>query len=248
MIETKFIAQSIRKIEIENYLRKELEKSGFTKLEIEKTPLVTRIIVNVTKPGMVIGKKGQNIKRITKEIEEKFKIENPQLEIKEISVPELDARAMADRMANLLVRGFSWRSVAFRAVRDMMGAGALGVELKLRGKLMGKGARKMRARVFQGYIKKMGNETKKVDFAKVPAYTKGGAIGIKLSIVRPGTIFMDKISVKELLENKPAHFELSKEPEKKEEKKKIKKKEITEEKKSEKIEIKNEVKENSEVK
>ena len=56
MIERTFIKQGIKKIEMEDYLKKELEKAGFTKLEIVKTPLVTRIVLNVTKPGLAIGK------------------------------------------------------------------------------------------------------------------------------------------------------------------------------------------------
>lgn len=211
MIERTFIQEGIKDVELENYLKKELSGAGFTCLEIQKTPLVTRVILNVTKAGMVIGKKGQNIRRLTKEIEERFKIDNPQLEIKQIERPELDARAMVDRMIGLLNRGFSWRSVSYRAVRDIMRAGAMGVEIKLAGKLGGKGARKMRKRLIEGYMKKVGFEAKLVDYAKGPAYTKGGAIGIKIRIVRPGTVFTDKLSeglfVKEAVVEKPAVVE-----------------------------------------
>ena len=69
MIEKTFIEQGIKRSQLEEYLRKELEKAGFTKSDVVKTPLVTRIIVNVTRPGLAIGKSGQNIRQLTEMIE-----------------------------------------------------------------------------------------------------------------------------------------------------------------------------------
>lgn len=188
----------MKKIELENYIRKNMDRAGFTKLDIVKTPLVTRIIVNVTHPGLAIGKSGQNIKRLTLELGEKFKIENPQLEIQEIKVPELDAKATADRLKMLLERGYSWRSIAYKVVHDISMKGAQGVELVLAGALGGKGERKRKQRIATGYMKKTGDQVKLVDYAKVTAYPKYGAIGIKLRIVHPDTVFPDKINLKEL--------------------------------------------------
>src|SRR3989338_3547900 len=119
MIERYFLQQNYKKIELERYLRKELDKAGFTMLEVVKTPLVTRIVLHVTRPGLEIGKGGQNIRQLTKDIEEKFGIQNPQIEIQEIREVELDAKAMADKVKNLLERGFSWRSIAFKTIRSI---------------------------------------------------------------------------------------------------------------------------------
>src|SRR3989344_2475938 len=102
MIERHFIEQGIKRVELDEYLAKEMDKAGFTKSEIVKTPLVTRIIVNVVKPGLAIGKSGANIQKLTETIGKKFGIENPQLEIKEIVVPELDAKAMVNRIRGLI--------------------------------------------------------------------------------------------------------------------------------------------------
>jgi len=194
MKERTFIEQGMKKLELEKYLKKQLEKAGFTHLEIVKTPLVTRIVLNVARPGLAIGKGGQTISQLTREIEGRFGIENPQIEIQEIRMPELDATATVDRMSGLIERGFSWKSVAFRTVRDIQRAGAQGVELILSGKLSGKGGRKRKQRVASGYMKKVGAQTELVDFAKASAYPKAGAIGIKLRIIRPGVIFPDKVS------------------------------------------------------
>jgi len=202
MIERIFIKQGIKKIEMENYLKKELDKAGFTKLETVKTPLVTRIVLNVTRPGLAIGKGGTNIKKLTKILEEKFGIENPQIEIKEITVPELDAQAMADKISSLIGRGFSWRSVVYRTVKDITGAGAQGVEIVLSGALGGKGVRKRKQRVAEGYMKKIGEQAKMVDYGAAPAKAKFGTIGVKIRIVKPGTVFPDKIDIKELIESR----------------------------------------------
>ena len=199
MIERVFIKQGIRKLELENYLKKELDRAGFTGLEIVKTPLVTRIVLSVTRPGLAIGKEGQNIRQLTEEIGSRFGVDNPQLEIQETPHASLNSLAIVNKMAALLERGFSWRSIAFRTVNDIMGAGAQGAELVLSGKLAGKGGRKRKQRIAVGYMKKVGEQTKLVDYAKASAYPKAGAIGIKLRIIHPGVVFPDKINVQELL-------------------------------------------------
>lgn len=204
MIERTFINESIKKIRIRNYLAKELDKAGFTGMEINKTPMVTRIILNVTRPGLAIGKGGKNIKMLTNEIEKKFNIDNPQIEINEIKNPELDAKATVSKMTALIERGFSWKSVSFRTVDDIIGAGAQGVELLLKGKLAGKGGRKMKQRIAKGYMKRAGSLTELVDYAQADVYPKAGAIGIKLRIIRPGIVFPDKVNVSEFLEKEKA--------------------------------------------
>ncbi|HLD58529.1 MAG TPA: 30S ribosomal protein S3 [archaeon] len=199
MIERFFIEQSMKKIELTRFVKKQLEMAGFTDLEIVKTPLVTRIVLHVVRPGLAIGKGGQTINQLTDEIGKKFGIENPQIEIQEIQRPELNAQVQVDKIVSLLERGFSWRSISFRTVQDIMRAGAQGAELILSGKLAGKGGRKRRTRIAQGYMKKVGDQVKLVDFAKANAYPKPGAIGIKLRIIHPGVIFPDKASIKDII-------------------------------------------------
>jgi len=246
MIERTFIKQGIKKIEMEDYLKKELEKAGFTKLEIVKTPLVTRIVLNVTKPGLAIGKGGTNIKKLTTILEKKFKIENPQIEIKEITVPELDAQATADKISALIGRGFSWRSVVYRTLRDIRAAGAQGAEIVLSGALGGKGVRKRKQRIAEGHMKKIGEQAKLVDYGHAPAKAKFGTIGVKVRIVKPGTIFPDKINIKEIFDNRRKTTETEKEEKTKtenienktkEEKKETKKISKTEKKESKKEEL-----------
>ena len=202
MKEKHFIEQGMRKLELDNYLIKELDRAGFTKSEIVKTPLVTRIVVNVTRPGLAIGKSGSNITQLTETIAKRFKIDNPQLEIREIEHPEIDAQAVANKMKALIERGFSWRSVVFRTVNDIQAGGAQGLEIVLSGKIAGKAGRKRKQRISYGYMKKVGEQAKLVDYAKAAAYPKVGAIGIKVKIVRPDTAFPDKAKIGDYIKKK----------------------------------------------
>src|SRR3989338_3933083 len=155
-----------------------------------------------------------NIRTLTETLGKRFGIENPQLEIKEITQPALDAQAMADKIKSLIERGYSWRSVAYRTLRDIMEASAQGVEIIVSGKITGKGGRKKQQRIAEGYMKKVGDQVKLVDYAKAAAYPKVGAIGIKVRIVHPDTVFPDKINLSEILRKKAAPAEEAKEAEK----------------------------------
>jgi small subunit ribosomal protein S3 len=200
MIEKVFIQKSFNKMDIEDYVSKKIERAGFSKLEIIKTPLVTRIVLHVARPGLAIGKSGATIKQLTETIAEKYNVDNPQIEIQEIKTPNLNAKILAEKMASMIERGFAWRSVSYRTVKDIMGAGAQGVELVFKGKLAGKGGRKRKQRIAMGYMKKIGDQSKYVDTAKAAAYPKAGAIGITLSIIHPDVVFPDKIDVKKVVE------------------------------------------------
>jgi len=199
MIERTFIKKNMNKIELEDYLDKKLERAGFCGIDIIKTPLVTRIVLHVAKPGLAIGKSGATIKELTEKIASDYKIDNPQIEIQEIKNANLNARILAKKMASMIERGYAWRSVSYRMIKDIMDSGAQGVELVVKGKLSGKGGRKRKQRVAIGYLKKRGHQSKYVDKFKAAAYPKAGAIGITLAIVHPDVIFPDKIDVNEVI-------------------------------------------------
>ena len=199
MIEKTFIKQAINKVQLHQYLKKELDRAGFTHLDIVKTPLVTRIVINVSRPGLAIGKGGSNIRTLTDTIANNYGIENPQIEIKQITTPDLDAKSVADGMKAQIERGFAWRSVAFKTLMNVERAGAEGVEIILSGKLAGKGGRKRQVRFSKGYMKKVGDQVKLVDQAKVTTYPKVGSIGVTVRIIRPNTFFPDKANMKEII-------------------------------------------------
>ncbi len=193
VVERKFIDDAIVKIHISRYLEKVLSRAGFSRIEIQKTPLITRITVYVTNPGRVIGRGGQTIDALTETLRNKFKVENPQISVAEVRNPKLEPRLVAKYIANSLERGANARSLMHSTIRDIMLNGALGAEVVASGKLAAKGARAKNIKVRLGYLPKAGDVTNLVDEAKVAAYPKYGAIGITVRIVQPGTVFPDRV-------------------------------------------------------
>ncbi|MBU4201915.1 MAG: 30S ribosomal protein S3 [Candidatus Altiarchaeales archaeon] len=233
-MEKHFIQEGIIRSEIENYLKSELNRSGYSGITIQKTPLATRVILYVEKPPLVIGKKGKRINRLTRVLQEKYGVDNPAIDVQKIEVPTLDANIVSRRIAVALERGMNRRRVIYKALRAVMGCGARGIEITLRGKLVGKGGRSRTEKYLEGYMKKAGDSSKLVDTGLTQAYLKAGVIGVTVKIVRPDVIFPDQIEVisKEARkERKVKEAEVLKEREareseaKEEKKKKTKKKE-----------------------
>ena len=159
MIEKDFVTEGLRRTKIDEYLEKELERAGYGGMEIQVTPLGTMVIVYAERPGMVIGRGGKTVRAITQSLKTKFDLDNPQVEVKEVDVPELNARIMASKIANMLQRGMHFRRVAYSTIRRIMGAGAQGVEVTISGKI--RGSRSAVAKFTEGYIKKCGEPATK---------------------------------------------------------------------------------------
>jgi small subunit ribosomal protein S3 len=216
MIEKNFVQQAYKKIQIEDFFRKNLNKAGFSSVEIVKTPMATKIILTVAKPGLAIGYSGKNVKKLTQILETKYEIKNPVLEIKPIENPEYNAQHIVNSIIGGLERNFSWRSVVYKAVKELTATNLEGFELLVKGKLMAKGGRKQKYRVPFGYMKKAGDQVSKVKVGTGAAYTKSGAIGITLKLIPPGTVFPDKISKDEILDRVNKLYATMSEDEKKE--------------------------------
>ncbi len=90
-----FIERGIKQMQINEYLRKELNRSGFSGVDIQKTPLGVRITLKTSRPGLVIGKSGKRIRELTDELQQRFDLNLPQIEVEEIPNPELNAQIMA---------------------------------------------------------------------------------------------------------------------------------------------------------
>ncbi len=207
VVERKFIDDALIKAGITKYLEKQLSKAGFSRVDIQKTPMITRITVYVTNPGRVIGRGGSTIDTLTDTIKKTYKIDNPQISVAEVRNPKLEPRLVGRYIANSLERGSNARSLLHMTLRDIMQNGALGAEIIAAGKLAAKGARAKSIKVRFGYIPKAGAVTRLVDEAHVTAYPKYGAIGILVRIVQPGTKFPDmemkKIALPKAMEAKP---------------------------------------------
>ena len=194
MIEKDFVTEGLRRTKIDEYLEKELERAGYGGMEIQVTPLGTMVIVYAERPGMVIGRGGKTVRAITQSLKTKFDLDNPQVEVKEVDVPELNARIMASKIANMLQRGMHYRRVAYSTIRRIMGAGAQGVEVTISGKI--RGSRSAVAKFTEGYIKKCGEPaTRFVEEGFATAPLKPGVLGIVVRIMPPEAVLPDKVDI-----------------------------------------------------
>jgi len=160
-------------------------------VELTKSPVGTRVVIYAAKPGMVIGRRGQSIKDLTKLLEEKFKIENPQLSVATIEVPEQDPKVVAQQVAQALQRGVHFRRAAYWAIQRVIESGAMGVEITIRGKLTTERARYEKFRA--GYLPRVGDPVlKNLRTAVVNVQLKQGLFGINARILPPNIDFLDK--------------------------------------------------------
>lgn len=199
MEEKKFVDFKKEELEVKEYIKHELGKGRISNVSIEYTPVGEKIIVATSKPGLVIGKKGEKIDELTRVLKKNFKLDNPHIEIKEIMDPHLDAQLVADEIALLLERSGSlkFKVVAYKMLQEIMRAGALGAELRLSGKLPSERARSWR--FAQGYLKKTGDPAKVVRRAYAQAKTMPGVVGISVSILPKDAHIHDKITIDDAL-------------------------------------------------
>ena len=225
-IEKYFIEEGMKQANIEYYLKNKFDRAGFSHIEIQRTPLGTRIIVFANKPGLVIGKSGRIIKEITDEIKEKFKLENPMLDVKEVENPFLDAQVVADRIAKSIERGAFYKKVVNWYLSEIMKAGAIGVEIKVGGKLGGERGRFQKFK--EGYIKHSGYYADNIlDRGMAKATVKLGIIGVQVKIMKT---MPEDLATRIIEEEKPIEGEIEVGEEKpkveKPEKKKVEKKKV----------------------
>ena len=184
MIEKIFVKEGIKKVRVSEYFKKELERAGYGGMEIKRTPMGTQITVNVEKPGMIIGKDGRRIKRLTDEVNKRQEMDNPQIDVQPIDMPDLCASLMATRLAKLIERGWHFRRAGRSTLQRIMDRGALGCEIIMSGKL--KGPRGRMEKMVEGYIKHCGAVAEEVvDHGYAIAKVKSGVIGVRVWIVKP---------------------------------------------------------------
>jgi len=234
MIERKFVAEKLRELQVETFIAREIGKDKYSYLEIKKTPLGEKIIIYTSKPGLVVGKKGETIKNLTIVLKARFKMENPQIEVAELPSAELDAQTMAEYIVNVLEKfgPKRFKSIGYRTLQRIIDAGALGAEIVI----SGRGVPSSRAkswRFWDGYLKKAGDVSESLVSKGIAfANLKSGTVGVKVSIMPPGIELPDKIKVEEVQEQAKEESKPEKAEEKKEEPKKAEeKKEKKEEKK-----------------
>jgi small subunit ribosomal protein S3 len=193
-VEKKFVQDGFKKAMVDEFFLEKLERAGYGGMEINRTPMGTQITIRAEKPGMIIGKAGKMIRKFTKDLDVRFKMDNPQIDVQEVKKPELNAQMMATRLANALERGWYFRKAGQSTLQRIMDSGAMGCEIVIAGKLTG--PRKRTEKFIAGYIKHCGKPVEEfVDVGYARAKKKLGIIGVKVRIMPPGSVLPDHIEV-----------------------------------------------------
>ncbi|MFA5313577.1 MAG: 30S ribosomal protein S3 [Methanomassiliicoccales archaeon] len=192
--ERKFIAENIRRTLLKEYLMKTIDRAGFGGVDVQRTPMGTRVTLITERPGIVIGRRGSAIKTLTKAIEDNFKYDNPQIEVQEVDNPNLNAQIMAEKLAFALERGWHFRRAGHSTVRRIMDNGARGCLIILSGKLTGERHRTEKFK--EGYIKYCGDSRLKfIKTGFAVAKLKPGVVGVKVEIMDPDARLPAEIDV-----------------------------------------------------
>lgn len=198
MMEREFIIQKIKGYQIQEFVDKSLGNVGHSHTVMKKTPLGEKVIVYASRPGLVVGRRGANIKDLTKHLKREFNLENPQIEISEVENVFLDPNIVAEKIVSSLERFGTTRfkGIGHKMMEKVMEAGARGVEVIISGKIPGARARSWR--FYQGYVKKCGDAAQAAVRKSIRcAQLKPGTVGVRVSIMPPGIKLPDDIQLRE---------------------------------------------------
>ena len=188
------IKERVRRAQVHDYVQKKTTRAGFGGLSIQRTPLGTHVRIAAERPGLVIGRKGSDIQKLTEELERKFGYENLQVEAGEVNNFALNPLIMAAKVANALERGWNYRRAGNSMLQRIMDSGARGCQITIAGKLTG--LRHRTEKFLSGHIKFCGETALELmDVGIAQAKLKPGTIGVKVAIMRPDAKLPDEIEV-----------------------------------------------------
>ncbi len=199
VVERKFIKDKINEHSIKEYLENKLDRVGFSHVDIQKTPVGYSIIIYSSKPGLIVGRRGINIRSIQETLQKKFKLESPVVEVREVDIPELDAQVMAERIGSQIMKfGVSrFKAIGHKSIEKMLRAGAVGAEIRLSGKIPSSRARSWR--FYAGHLPKCGDiAISKVKKGYKVVKLKPGVVGITVNLLPPGIKMPDQVYSKEI--------------------------------------------------
>ena len=193
-IARQMVEERVRRMLVHEFVRNEVDRAGFGGLSIQRTPLGTHVRILAERPGIVIGRKGVDINRLTEELERTFGYENLQVEASDVENWALNPDVMASKVANALERGWNYRRAGNSMLQRIMGAGARGCQITIAGKLTG--LRHRTEKFIEGHIKHCGEPALQLmQLGYSQAKLKPGTIGVKVAIMPPNAKLPDEIEV-----------------------------------------------------
>lgn len=195
MIERQFLQRKIKEFQIKEFISDNLDKPGYSHTKIQRTPLGEKVIIYTSKPGLIVGREGSNIKDLSETLKRKFRLENPQVEVAEVDNPNLKAKFVAKKIVHTFERfgPKRFKSIGYKELQEIINAGALGAEITISGRGI-PGARAKSWRFKSGYLKKSGDISENyVNKSFAVAHLRSGSVGVKVTILTPDVILPDKI-------------------------------------------------------
>jgi len=187
-------------IQVREYLRKKLAQASVSRIQIERPARNARITIRTARPGMVIGKKGEDIEALRQHVSAMMGVP-VHINIEEIRKPELDAQLVAESIAQQIQRRIMYRRAMKRAVTNTMRLGALGIKVNVAGRL--NGAEIARSEWYREGRVPLHTFRADIDYGFAEAHTTSGVIGIKVWIFK-GEVFEGAEEEESATSDKPA--------------------------------------------
>ncbi|MDP3983096.1 MAG: 30S ribosomal protein S3 [bacterium] len=176
----------IQDVKLRSALMEKLANAGIAEVVIERSISTVKVVIYVARPGVAIGRGGQNLEVIKKYIMSFFEAgaqsARIEIQVEPVSAPSLNAHLVGKNIAEQIERRIPHRRAVYRAIEQVMGAGAKGVQIMLSGRI--RGAEIARVEKYKEGSIPMSTIREEIDFAVVPALTKSGYVGIKVWICR----------------------------------------------------------------
>jgi small subunit ribosomal protein S3 len=170
----------LKDIQVRSYLRQKLSQASVSRIQIDRPSKSARVTIHTARPGIVIGKKGEDIEKLKQEVAKRMglKVDSVHISVEEIRKPELDAQLVADSIAQQLERRIMFRRAMKRSVQNAMRLGAGGIKIQVGGRL--NGAEIARTEWYREGRVPLHTLRASVDYAVGEARTTYGIIGVKV--------------------------------------------------------------------
>ena len=191
----KFARFGVVKTLIKEVIMDEFKRASVTDVDVIKTPISTRIVITAARPGLILGNR-RKLRDVLRKISRRWRINNPQIEVKDLENPFLVPEFVTKLMAVKIAKGNNPKRVLYTTIRRVMDAGAKGCEIYAKGSFR-RGMQNIKYRVQAGHIKKSGDPAENILEDMRQVQLGHGVIGVCVRIVPSDYKFPDQIEVPE---------------------------------------------------